>query len=443
MYKYYKVLVLLFALNGPTVYAQTFDTTGLDALLDSLNQKDKAMVSIAISKNGKLLYKRAIGQAVLSETGNVPANSGTRYRIGSITKTFTATIIFQLIDEKKLSLATTLDHYYPQVKNARTITIGNLLNHRSGIHNFTNDAAYWQYMTFPKTQAEMLEIIAATKPDFEPNARTEYSNANYVLLGYIIEKITKQSYAQNLASRITEPLNLKATQFGGKTDIRKQESYSYKRDKKWVKQPETDLSIPAGAGAMLSTPSDLTLFMTALLQGKLTSAESLVHMKTMVDDVGMGLFRVPFYNKFGFGHGGNLDGFASLAYYLPEGEYAVAICSNGIAYPLNDLLIAVLSTCYNMPVAMPSFKTISISPQELDKFTGLYSSKHIPLKITVTRKDSTLIAQATGQAPFELTPTEKFIFIFDAAGITIEFDPEGGQFILKQGMGNYLYTKEK
>lgn len=421
--------------------AQQFDPAKLDSFFDTLDANNKAMLSVAISKNNKLLYQRTIGYASVADS--IKATVATRYRIGSISKTFTATMIFQLIDEGKLSLKTTLDKYYPTVANSSKITIGNLLNHRSGIHSFTNDAAYLEYMTKPKTSEEILAIISAAKPDFQPDTKTEYSNSNYVLLGYIIEKITGVSYSANLKTRITSKLNLNATYYGGKTDTGKQESHSYKMSQKWELQPETDLSIPGGAGSLVSTPTELTVFMTALLQGKLTSASSLEQMKTIQDDLGMGLFKVPYNSQSGYGHNGSIDGFVASAYYFPTGEYAVAICSNGIAYPLNDVLIALLSTCYNNPVAIPSFKSITLKPEELEKYVGLYSSKDIPLKMTVTKTDNILTAQATGQGAFPLTPTDKDKFVFDQAGIVMDFNPGEGTFRLKQGSGNYLFSKEK
>ncbi|REA57081.1 peptidase [Dyadobacter luteus] len=432
------ISILLFL--GQSSCAQQFDLSKLDTFFDTLNINNKAMMSVAISKNSKLIYQRSIGYASIAD--NVKASAATQYRIGSISKTFTSSMIFQLIDEGKLSLNTTLDKFFPSVANASGITVGNLLSHRSGIHSFTNDAEYLQYMTMPKTQDEMTAIIAASKPDFEPGTKTEYSNSNYVLLGYIIEKITRKTYPENLKQRITLKLNLTATHYGGKTDIAKQQSHSYKMIQKWELQPETDMSIPGGAGAIVSTPAELTQFITALLQGRLISAKSLEEMKTMQEGMGMGLFKVPYNSESGYGHNGSIDGFVSSAYYFPGGEYAVAICSNGIAYPLNDILIALLSTCSGNPVLIPSFKSVTLKPEELDKYAGVYSSKDIPLKITVTKTDHTLTAQATGQGAFPLTPTEKNKFVFDSAGIIMEFNPGEGTFRLKQGGGNFLFKKE-
>ena len=111
-------------------------------------------------------------------------------------------MIFQLIDESKLSLETKLAKYYSKVKNADKITISILLSHRSGIHNFTNTPEFNQYMTQPKSKAEMVSLIEDLDSDFKPNSSANYSNSGYVLLGFIIEDITKDTYAKQLQKRI-------------------------------------------------------------------------------------------------------------------------------------------------------------------------------------------------------------------------------------------------
>src|SRR5690606_9537400 len=126
----------------------------------------------------------------------------TKFRIGSITKMFTATMILQLVEEGKLTMETKLGAYFPSVPNAKEITIEQLLNHHSGLYNIT-DEEYLNYYTQPKTQQEILERIAKQTPDFPPGERGAYSNTNYLLLGYILEKLTDKSYAENLHSRIT------------------------------------------------------------------------------------------------------------------------------------------------------------------------------------------------------------------------------------------------
>ena len=424
-------------------YSQIPDKAKLDQLFDVLAQNEKAMGSITLSKNGTVVYSRAIGYDLVSGAEKKPSTTLTKYRIGSISKMFTTTMIFELVEEGKLKLTSTLDIWFPQVPNAKKITISNLLNHRSGIHNFTDDPTYLSWMTQPKSQNQMIDILSKNKPDFEPNEKAVYSNSNFVLLGFIIEKITRQPYSQNLKQRITSKTGLLNTYYGGKTNTDNNECYSYQFVSGWKQMPETDMSIPGGAGAIISTPTDLTKFIEALFSLKLVSQNSLNQMKTITDGFGMGMFQIPFDTKKAYGHNGGIDGFGSNLAYFPEDHLAIAYCTNGMVYPLNDILIGVLSIYFNRDYKIPSFNTITLKSEELDKYLGIYSSLQIPLKITITKENNSLIAQATGQSSFPLEATEKDKFKFDMAGVKLEFLPDKNEMTLKQNGGVFLFTKDK
>jgi len=435
--------ILFSGLFFTTVFSQNINKPKLDSLFNILSEKNKAMGSVAVLKKGTVLYSRAIGYSYISGNEKKPATTATRYRIGSISKMFTASMIFQLIEEGKIKLTTTLDTYFPDIPDASKITISNLLNHRSGIHNFTDDPEYLAYMTQPKTEDEMIKIISKNKVDFEPDSKASYSNSNFVLLGYIIEKITKQPYSKNLEKRICSKIGLKDTYIGKKTDLLNNESYSYKLESEWKQQPETDMSIPGGAGSIVSTPTDLTRFVEALFSLKLVSQNSLNKMKTMTDGIGMGMFQFPFYEKKAYGHNGGIDGFVSNVVYFPEDSLALSYCTNGMVYSLNDILIGVLSVCFNKQYSIPTFNTITLKTEDLDKYLGVYSSTQVPIKLTITKNNTVLTAQGEGQPSFNLEATEKDKFKFDPAGVIMEFNPAKNEMTLKQGGGSFLFTKEK
>ncbi len=157
----------------------------------------------------------------------------------------------------------------------------------------------------------------------------------------------------------------------------------------------------------------------------------------------MGMFRMPFYNKKAYGHNGGIDGFASNLAFFPEDSVAVAYCTNGQVYPMNDILLGVLRIYFNKEFSLPTFNTISLKTDDLDKYLGVYSSKQMPLKITITKDNTTLVAQASGQSSFPLEATEKDKFKFDPAGVEIEFHTDKNEMIMRQGGGQYLFTKEK
>ncbi|MDB5281287.1 MAG: peptidase [Bacteroidota bacterium] len=438
-------IILITLITGFSIlsaYSQRLNKAELDSFFTILADKNKAMGSLVISKNGAVVYKRTIGYSSISDNSKKPATESTKYRIGSISKMFTATMVFQLIDEGKLNLTTTLDTYFPQIPNANKITIGNLLNHRSGLHNFTNDPAYMTWMVQPKTEDEMIAVISKSPVDFQPNEKASYSNSNFVVLGYVIEKVSKQSYARCLTERITSKIGLSSTYVGGKTNIEKGESFSYAFTNGWKQQPETDMSIPGGAGAIVSTPADMAKFIEALFALKLTSSNSLNQMKTITEGYGMGMFQIPFFERKAYGHNGGIDGFGSTLTYFPEDSLAVAYCTNGQVYPMNDILIGVLSIYFGKGYSIPVFNTVTLKSEDLDKYLGVYSSQKIPLKITITKDNATLIAQATGQSSFPLQATDKDKFEFEQAGIKMEFDPDKKELILKQGGGASVFTKE-
>ncbi|MEI6816555.1 MAG: serine hydrolase domain-containing protein [Bacteroidota bacterium] len=435
--------ILLLVLSLGTISSQSFDKQKLDSLFNVLIEKDKAMGSVAISKNGKQIYSRAIGYSFITDSIKIPATTNTKYRIGSISKMFTATIILQLVEEGKTKLTANLDTYFPKLPNANKITIGNLLNHRSGLHDFTSDSAYSTWMTQPKTEDELLSIITKGGADFHPNEKFAYSNPNYIILGYIIEKICKKPYKDILKERVISKIGLVNTYYGDKTDLKNNECYSYQHVSNWEQQPETDMSIPGGAGALVSTPTDLAKFMEALFSMKLITKNSLIQMKTMIDGYGMGMYQIPFYNKKAYGHNGGIDGFVSNLAYFPEDSLTVAYCSNGQIYPINDILIGVLSICFNKDYTIPTFKTITLKSEDLDKYLGVYSSPEIPLKITISKDKTILIAQATGQSSFALEATEKDKFKFDQAGVIMEFNADKKELTMKQGGGSYLFTMDK
>lgn len=423
-----------------TCFAQSFNKERLDSLFQILEKKDKSMASIAISKNGELIYTNAIGYASIEDAEK--ATTSTKYRVGSISKMFTSALVLKAIEEKKINLNQTLDMYFPQIKNADKITIENLLNHRSGIANFTDDSTYMSYHTSFKPQKEMIEIIAKGGSDFEPNSKGSYSNSNYVLLSYILEKAYKKEFKEILNQKIIKPLGLKNTYFGGKTDLLKNESYSYKFNKEWVKEDETDMSIPMGAGAIVSTPADLTFFIEQLFVGKIISLASLDQMKTIRDNYGMGMFKFPYYDKKSFGHTGGIDGFQSVLSYFPEDKLAIALTSNAVNYANNNILLCVLNCYFNVPFVIPTFEEIAISPEIINSYLGQYGSTQIPLKIEITQKDTKLFVQATGQSAFPLEAITSTSFKFDPAGVVLNFNSEKKQMILKQGGKEFVFTKE-
>ena len=155
------LLAVYFFLITGLLAAQEFNAAKMDSLFAILAEKDQFMGSIAVSANGQIIYAKAIGKDDL-ESGKA-STTLSKYRIGSISKMFTACLILKAVEEKKISLDQTLDKYYPAIQNSSSIRISHLLNHRSGIHNFTNDPLYQTYHTKAQTEADLIGYISKGK----------------------------------------------------------------------------------------------------------------------------------------------------------------------------------------------------------------------------------------------------------------------------------------
>lgn len=430
----------LFLTLGQIGFSQNLDKTKLDNYFNALEQNNKFMGSVAVSKNGEIIYIKSIGFADVEN--KVKATENSKYRIGSISKSFTTVLILKAVEQKKLNTNQTIDKWFPTIKNAKKITVNHLLSHRSGIHNFTDDKDFLTWNTHPKTEKEMIEIIAKGGSDFNPDSKAEYSNSNFVLLTYILEKTFTKSYSDLLQEFIVKPIGLKNTYVFGKINPSNNECKSYSFSGSWKTETETDFTVPLGAGAITSTSSDLTKFADALFSGKLLTNESLEIMKTIKDGYGIGLFQIPFYKSIGYGHTGGIDGFSSVYSYFLDDKISYALISNGKNINNNDISIAVLSAVYDKPYEIPVFTTFTLTSEDLDKYLGVYASKQIPMKITISKDGNTLIAQGTGQPAFPIEATEKDKFKFDQAGAKFEFNPTAKTMILFQGGGQINFTKE-
>ena len=424
-----------------TSAGQSVNVPKLDSFLNLLSTRELATGSLTISNNGIVKYQRAIGYSYIGKDRKISADIYTKYRIGSATKMFTAVMIFQLIEEGKLSLDRKLINYFPDLLNADKITIGNMLYHRSGLHDYTHETNFPEWMDKAKTHDELLKIIKDKGSDFEPGTKADYSNSNYLLLGYIIEKMCKVPYADALKKRITSKLNLKNTYYGNPISMKNKEAASYKyADNSWNKEKETNLTIHGGAGSIVSTPTDMVKFIDALFSNKLIRKSSLSKMETMVDDYGMGMFPNKYGSKNSFGHNGRIEEFYSALWYFPNEKLSFAYCTNGIAYPRTDIIEGVLKICFNEHFTLPFTKDALFKSKDLDKYTGKYSSDQILVNCT---NDGTKLLLETRGKVFEAEKVSDNYFMNAASGYFFEFVPDKGELQIKETDNIYYLKKAK
>jgi len=428
------IIILL----GNGVIAQSVDKAKLDKFFDRLSEKNKAMGSLLIVKNGETQYARSVGYT--NADTKTPASAYTRYRIGSITKMFTATLIFQLVEEGKLKLTDKLSLYFPQVPNADKMTIAHILAHRSGIHNLIDDREFRTWRDTGKSKEDMLALVAKSTPDFEPDAKYNYSNIGYFVLAYVVEKVTGQPYEKTLNDRIIGKTGLKDTYVAtGSIDATKNESLSYRYGINWQKFPETHPSLLFGSGSLVSTPADLSRFAQALFEGKLISPKNLSLM--IENKMAMDTFQ--FAGKTFYGHTGGVDGFGAWLAYLPEEKLALTYATNGKVYPVSNIMNGVADIYYNKRFKIPDFDAFYVSPEVLDQYVGVYSLPGAPVKFTISRDGETLLAlPPNAQQTVALEATAENKFKVEPPGIYFEFDLANKQMIIRRNGGERILTKE-
>ncbi|MEL6535154.1 MAG: serine hydrolase domain-containing protein [Bacteroidota bacterium] len=434
-------LLSLCCILAVSAWAQTTGTAALDAYMDVLDENSRFMGSMAVSQEGDVVFERAIGYQ--DQANDAKADTDTRYRIGSISKMFTSVLTLKAVEEGKISLNTTLEGYFPELENAEQITVEMMLNHSSGIFSFTSDPTYLSWSASPQSREKLMERILAQDPSFAPGERHSYSNSNYVLLTWLLEDIHQTSFGELLATKITEPLALGNTYVGGALDLANHECYSYTYTGAWQQDQVTDMSVPLGAGAIISTPKDLTVFIRALFEDELISSQHLEMMMDMQDGYGLGMFRYTFGEDYAYGHTGGIDSFTSFLGYMPERKTAVAITSNGTRVDNMDLVSAAYTIQDGGEIEIPTYSTYAVATEDLAQYEGVYASPDVPLKITVFVEDGGLMAQATGQSSFPLEPTGEHAFAFDMAGITMEFTPESGGMVITQGGSPANFKREE
>jgi len=415
----------------------------LDELLNTFESKNKAMGTVSIFKNGKEIYQKNLGFANF-KTKTHP-NKDTKFRIGSLTKTFTATVILQQIDEGKLSLNTLVKEYFPKLPNADKITIEDLLRHQSGLTNITQDKDIMSWISIPQTRKQMLDRFIKNGTVFEPKEKSKYSNTNFAILSYISEVIDKKTFAQILNDRIIKPLGLKRTEFGKAIRPNNNEALPYYFEKnQWnLIKLQTNMYAPMGAGAIVSTSAEINAFYTNLFTQKLTSASSLKNLMTIEKGKGLGIMKFNFKGLEIYSHDGGIDGFQSFALYIPKKKITMAFTFNGLNMLMMPTVISILDSYFENDSSLKKNSTLTLTSKVLNKYLGAYSGKTFPAIVTFTKKGNILFAQATGQPIFKLIAIKKDYFIYDAMGIRFDFNLKNNSLELTFAGNKHLLRKEE
>ncbi|WP_329124589.1 serine hydrolase domain-containing protein [Streptomyces sp. NBC_01465] len=303
---------------------------GLDALVRT-DGFPAALASVEDRDGRTRTYTAGVGD--LATGAKVPADG--RVRAGSNTKSFTAVVMLQLVGEGRIRLDAPVDRYLPGLvrgkgNDGRRITVRQLLQHTSGLPNYTEYGLQLRHYE-PR---ELVDIALAHQARFEPGKKWEYSNTNYVLAGLIIQKVTGRSLAEELDRRIIEPVGLHDTYFPAPGDATVRGPHPHGYDRESADAPlsdvtEMDPSWAWAAGQLITTDSDLNRFFTALLSGRLLPKAQLAQMRTTVPAdyfgagarYGLGLVSIPLScGGVYWGHGGSFPGYETRGGVTADGR---------------------------------------------------------------------------------------------------------------------------
>jgi len=420
---------LALALFVVTAHAASNDVIRMERDIELKVSNGQFMGAVLVVRNGKALLNKGYGKADLD--WQIPNSPTTKYRLGSITKQFTAACILLLEERGKLKVEDPIKKYLPDAPAAwDQITIFNLLTHTSGIPNYTDFPDFYETMSMPTTAEKLVGILKGRPLDFPPGTGWNYSNSGYILLGYLIEKISGMTYPQFLQDDIFTPFGMADSGYDSNTQVIERHAVGYARGPGGpVVAAYIDMSVPFAAGALYSTTGDLLRWETALFGGKVISAASLKRMTT------------PFKNNYAFGleviqksngdrqisHDGGIPGFNTSLIYDERDKSVVVVLANLNGAAAGDLGSDLSKVVRGDKVVLTSDrKAISLAPSALDAYAGHYQFPSGTL-LTVRRDGDHLTAQLPGQPPIKnfAEGQQKFFTKDVDAQITFQTDANG------------------
>lgn len=399
----------------------------IETFLAGVYSDEEPGAAIIVTREGEVAYRGAFGMANI-ELG-VPLEPEMVFRLGSITKQFTAAAILLLEEAGKLAVSDSITDYLPAYPtNGHTITIEHLLTHTSGIYSYTNIPGYME--TTVRQDMTVEEIIDEFKDQpmqFSPGERWAYSNSGYILLGAIIEKASGTSYVEFLQERIFEPLGLERTSYGGPQIVPNRVA-GYDSDGKGLRNAfPLSMTQPYAAGSLLSTVDDLARWDAALFGGLLLNPTSLGKMTTAATlndgssaNYGYGLATTDLRGLPALTHGGGIFGFRTLGIHIPGREVYVAVLSNSTAHEPDTGYVGLRIAAMALGDPFEDLKAIKVDPSDLARLAGIYQIDEDNVR-TVTVDDGRLFTQRTGGDRLEATAHSKTGFFYKNSLTHIEF----------------------
>ncbi len=396
-------------------------------------------LSIAVIRAGRdTLVFAGYGKSDLEN--DVPATPATVYRIGSITKQFTAAAVMRLVENGSVRLGDTIGKYLPELPMAwRGVRVRQLLNHTSGIPSYTDLGESWAKRWGEYMPPDTLVALTANKPmDFPPGTGWRYDNTGYVLLGMLLEKVSGKPYAEYLDSTIFRPLGLESTRYCEREPLIPHRARGYARKgKEFTNAPYLDMSQPYAAGALCSTVGDLARWNRLLATGKVVTTASYSQMttpegKANLNHYGFGLVRGAVGSHIEIAHGGGIHGFITSNAYFPSDSLSITVLANAAPSNPDALLDNIARAVFGIPLQQPvrAAQQVPLPDSIRSAVQGKYDVDMGAKQMMITFfADTTgLMTQAEGQPPFPIYYAGDLTFAATVdPSLRIHFDLENGR----------------
>lgn len=423
MKKYFLTLCLItFSLTS-----QAKSTTSeFDKLLDKLFNADGPGGVALVVEDGKTIYRKAFGMANLElDVKMTPKNI---FRIGSISKQFTAVAILKLAEEGKIDLDADITEYikdYPT--HGHTITIKHLLNHTSGIKSYTS-LEKWDAQERKRdfTPTELIDYFKHEPMDFAPGEQFRYNNSGYILLGHIIELVSGETYADYLKNHLFQPLNLNNSSYGSTSRIIKNRAYGYnKTDDAYINADFLSMTQPYAAGSLLSTVDDVHAWYKAIMNDKVISKTSreMAHQVGILNsgekiDYGFGWFIGNIQGSPMIEHGGGINGYLTASIWLPVEKVFIAVFSNCNCNSPGDTANKMAAIAIDKPF---NWEKVNLNDELLQSYQGVYEKTPDDVR-TFTFEDGQLYSLRSGGTRYKIFPFSKDQFFFEDSVATLTFN---------------------
>jgi CubicO group peptidase (beta-lactamase class C family) len=411
----YLLATLILLLASVSAHSQQSkpDTARMNQIVSSYYEHKQFMGSVLVTRGDQVLFDKSYGYANLE--WDTPFTDDAKFRLGSLTKQFTAASIMLLQERGKLKTSDLISLYLHDSPAAwNKITLRNLLTHTSGIPNFTDVPDYGSKIALLPTTPEKEYLSFRDKPlDFQPGEKFSYSNSNYILLGMIVERASGMKYADFLQQNLFGPLHMNNTGMDSNTSILHHRVYGYSAaGGVAVNADYADMTVPFAAGALYSTTHDLATWNSALYGGKVLKPESLMEMTTPYkNNYCYGLFvKIVDGDKY-IEHGGGIEGFDTFLSYDTADKLSVVVLSNMEGRGPSDIVDELAAVAHGKKVVViPDEKAVPVSPKVLEQYVGTYALSPT-LSAIITLSDGHLVASATNspnKVPLAAASESKF-----------------------------------